>query len=129
MADPCMARATRGMSQTVRSTSFQTLVPRRSEVEDAYMSGSHRVLVYGATGHTGRFVVDELLRRGLVPVLAGRDADRLAALPPRHAALERRVVGVEDPDLLRRALTGAGAVINCAGPFLDTALPLARAAV
>ena len=35
------------------------------------------VLVYGAYGHTGRFVVTELLRRGLTPVLSGRDAARL----------------------------------------------------
>ena len=93
------------------------------------MNATDRVLVYGATGHTGRFVVDELQRRGLVPVPAGRDAERLATVPPRHAALERRVVGVEDPDALRRAVAGTGAIINCAGPFLDTALPLARAAV
>jgi NAD(P)-dependent dehydrogenase (short-subunit alcohol dehydrogenase family) len=93
------------------------------------MNATDRVLVYGATGHTGRFVVDELLRQGLVPVLAARSAERLAAVPRRHAALERRVVGIDDADLLRRAVAGAGAVINCAGPFLDTALPLARAAV
>jgi short subunit dehydrogenase-like uncharacterized protein len=93
------------------------------------VNATDRVLVYGATGHTGRFVVDELLRRGLVPVLAGRGAERLAAVPPRYADLDRRVVGVDDPDLLRRAVAGAGAVVNCAGPFLDTALPLARAAV
>jgi short subunit dehydrogenase-like uncharacterized protein len=89
---------------------------------------SERVLVHGATGHTGRFVVDELLRRGLTPVLAGRSAERLAAVLPRHAALDRRVVVLDEPDLLRRSLAGVGAVINCAGPFLDTALPLARAA-
>ncbi|TQM85283.1 short subunit dehydrogenase-like uncharacterized protein [Saccharothrix saharensis] len=93
------------------------------------MNANNRVLVYGATGHTGRFVVDELLRRGLTPVVAGRSAERLAAVPSRHAALERRVVGVDDADLLRRAVVGVGAVVNCAGPFLDTALPLARAAV
>lgn len=86
-------------------------------------------MVYGATGHTGRFVIDELLRRGLTPVLAGRSAERLAAVAPRHAALDRRVVGLEDPVLLRQAMTGVGAVVNCAGPFLDTAAPLARAAV
>jgi short subunit dehydrogenase-like uncharacterized protein len=88
-----------------------------------------RVLVYGATGHTGRFVVDELLRRGLTPVLAGRSAERLAAVAPRHAALDQRVAGIDDPDLLRRAVAGVGTVVNCAGPFLDTAAPLARAAV
>ncbi|MBB2922305.1 trans-acting enoyl reductase family protein [Cellulomonas cellasea] len=93
------------------------------------MNATDRVLVYGATGHTGRFVVDELRRRGLVPVLAGRSAVRLAAAPPRHADLDRRVVATDDPDGLRRALADVGAVVNCAGPFLDSALPLARAAV
>ncbi|HET6940105.1 MAG TPA: saccharopine dehydrogenase NADP-binding domain-containing protein, partial [Nocardioides sp.] len=93
------------------------------------MNARERVLVYGATGHTGRFVVDELLRRGLTAVLSGRSAERLAAVTPRHAALQRRVAGLDDPDVLRLAVTGAGAVINCAGPFLDTAIPLARAAV
>ncbi len=91
------------------------------------MNPSPRVLVHGATGHTGRFVVEELLGRGISPVLAGRSADRLAAAGP--AGLERRVFGFDDPVLLREALAGVGAVVNCAGPFLDTALPLARAAV
>jgi len=93
------------------------------------MNTSERVMVYGATGHTGRFVVDELLRRGLTPVLAGRSAERLAAVAPPHATLEHRVVVLDRPDLLRQAVAGVGAVINCAGPFLDTALPLAHAAV
>jgi short subunit dehydrogenase-like uncharacterized protein len=91
------------------------------------VSTSERIMVYGATGHTGRFVVDELLRRGLTPVLAGRSAERLAGVAPRHAALDRRVADTQDPDL-RLAVAGVGAVINCAGPFLDTAVPLALAA-
>jgi len=90
---------------------------------------SERVMVYGATGHTGRFVVDELLRRGLTPTLAGRSAERLTAVAPGHATLDHRVIGLHDPDLVRKAVTGVGVVINCAGPFLDTALPLAQAAV
>lgn len=36
---------------------------------------SNRVLtVYGAYGHTGRFVVAELRKRGWTPILSGRDA-------------------------------------------------------
>ena len=86
-------------------------------------------MVYGAAGHTGRFVVDELVRRGLTPVLAGRTASRIAAAAERHGVLDQRVVGVDDPDRLRRAIDGVDVVVNCAGPFLDTALPLATAAV
>ena len=88
-----------------------------------------RVLVYGAAGHTGAFVVGELLARGLTPVLAGRSAERLASVGPRHRELERRIAAVDDPGALRRALAGVDVVVNCAGPFLDTGLPLARAAV
>jgi short subunit dehydrogenase-like uncharacterized protein len=38
------------------------------------------VLIYGATGHTGRAVVSELDRAGMSMVVAGRDAASLAAL-------------------------------------------------
>jgi hypothetical protein len=117
------------MSETIRTTSFRTLVRTGHRLHDERVNASERVLVYGAAGHTGGFVVDELLRRGLTPVLAGRSAERLRGVASRYATVDRRVVGLDDPALLRRAITGAGAVINCAGPFLDTALPLARAAV
>ncbi|MCK9795991.1 saccharopine dehydrogenase NADP-binding domain-containing protein [Isoptericola sp. 4D.3] len=93
------------------------------------MQTPQAVMVYGAAGHTGGFVVDELVRRGLTVVLAGRSDARLAAVSARHPALERRVVAVDDPEALGGALDGVGAAVNCAGPFLDTALPLASAAV
>lgn len=93
------------------------------------MSPSPQVLVYGASGHTGRFVVDELLRRGLSPVLAGRNAERLSAVEPTRTGLERRVAAVADERLLQELVTGIDVVVNCAGPFLDTARPLAGAAV
>jgi hypothetical protein len=66
---------------------------------------NERIAVMGASGHTGRFVVAELARRGLQPVPCGRRTD------------------------LDQALTGAGAVINCAGPFAATARPVIEAAV
>lgn len=82
------------------------------------------VLVYGATGHTGRAVVAALTERGMSPVLAARDAVRLAELTGA-LGLEGRAFTVDDvPDL-----SGIALVLNCAGPFADTALPLARAAV
>jgi len=87
------------------------------------------VLVYGAYGHTGRFVVAELLRRGLTPVLAGRDQARLDGLTGRFPRLRARRATVADADSLDRAIRGTALVVNCAGPFLDTAVPLAAAAV
>ncbi|GAA0282575.1 saccharopine dehydrogenase NADP-binding domain-containing protein [Cryptosporangium japonicum] len=82
------------------------------------------VTVYGAYGHTGRFVVAELARRGFTPVVSGRDEHRLRAL-----GYEARPAAVDDPAALDRALAGAAAVINCAGPFAVTAGPVVEAAV
>lgn len=89
----------------------------------------HTIAVYGAYGHTGRFVIAELLRRGLVPRLCGRDAAKLTALAADYPALERRQAAIAAPVELDRMLEGAAAVINCAGPFLDTAAPVLEAAL
>lgn len=87
-----------------------------------------RIAIFGASGHTGRFVVAELLRRGLTPVAVGRDPARLAAAGFPDA-VETRVASIDDPASLDRALAGVAAVINCAGPFLDTAAAVAAAAL
>jgi short subunit dehydrogenase-like uncharacterized protein len=84
------------------------------------------VAVFGAYGHTARFVTAELLERGWTPVLSGRDAAKLEAAYP---GADTRVASVEDPASLDRAIAGADAVINCAGPFGDTAPPLIEAAL
>lgn len=87
------------------------------------------VAVFGAAGHTGRFVVAELLRRGIAPIAIARDPAALASANfPESEVLCRRA-SVNDVGLLDRALEGAHAVINCAGPFLVTADAVAAAAL
>jgi hypothetical protein len=87
------------------------------------------VAVLGAAGHTGRFVVLELLRRGLTPIAVARDADRLRAMGLAEQGVDCREASIDDAGALDRALAGAAAVVNCAGPFLDTAEAAARAAL
>jgi short subunit dehydrogenase-like uncharacterized protein len=87
------------------------------------------VAVFGASGHTGRFVLAELLRRGFTPIAIGRDEARLPGSGFQGRAVEARIATVDDVASLDQALAGAAAVINCAGPFLDTAESLAAAAV
>lgn len=93
------------------------------------MTPNRAVTVFGAYGHTGRFVVAELCRRGWAPILSGRDTGKLEALGAEYPALELRVASIKDPASLDRAIDGAVAVINCAGPFLDTATPVVEAAL
>jgi short subunit dehydrogenase-like uncharacterized protein len=91
--------------------------------------GGQMVAVFGASGHTGQFVITELLRRGLTPIAIARDAMRLSALGFQDRNVETRVATIDSPASLDRALAGAAAVINCAGPFLDTAEPVMEAAL
>src|SRR5512147_2807043 len=84
---------------------------------------SDPLLVYGATGYTGRLIVDRAVDSGLRPILAGRDARRLAALAePR--GLEYRAASLQEPERLRSILDGVGVVLNVAGPFSHTVRPL-----
>ncbi|MFK8905992.1 saccharopine dehydrogenase family protein [Streptomyces sp. YS-3] len=92
------------------------------------MGSGQLVAVFGAYGHTGRFVVAELAARGFVPVPSGRNARSLQELADGHG-LEARVASVEEPASLDRALAGTVAVINCAGPFASTTGPVIEAAL
>jgi hypothetical protein len=87
------------------------------------------VTVFGAYGHTGKFVIAELIKRGYTPILSGRSKDKLDAVGRNYPGLEIRPASIDDPGSLDNALTGAFAVINCAGPFIDTATPLIEAAL
>lgn len=89
---------------------------------------SHRIAVYGAYGHTGRFVLDELRRRGFTAVACGRDVARLRELTAA-TGIETRVASVDDPAKLDAAFADVVAVLHCAGPFLDTAAPVLDAAL
>lgn len=93
------------------------------------MGTAQTVTVFGAYGHTGRFVVAELRERGFLPVLSGRDPGKLKELAESHPGLDVRPASVDDPASLDRALAGAAAVINCAGPFATTAGPVIEAAL
>lgn len=93
------------------------------------MTSNQTVTVFGAYGHTGRFVVSELRRRGWTVIISGRDSEKLDAFGDAHPELEVRVASIDDPASLDRAISGAAAVINCACPFLDTATPVIEAAL
>ncbi len=90
---------------------------------------SPSVAVFGAAGHTGRFVVTELLHRGITPIAIGRDAARLAAANWCEHEVICRLASLDDAVALDQALDGARAVINCAGPFLETADAVVAAAL
>ena len=81
------------------------------------------LLIYGATGYTGRLVTAEAVRVGVRPVLAGRDPRKLAALAESFG-LETRAIGLDDAGGLAAALEDVTVVLHCAGPFSRTWRPM-----
>ncbi|MCA2989884.1 MAG: saccharopine dehydrogenase NADP-binding domain-containing protein [Gemmatimonas sp.] len=103
------------------------------------------LLIYGANGFTGQLIVEECVRRGLRPIVAGRNATAVRALAAHHQ-LEARVAPLSrrlSPDLPRLAppdtpppppsdellaiLDGVHVVLHCAGPFFRTSGPMVQA--
>jgi len=86
--------------------------------------GTKPVVVYGASGYTGRLVCEYLREHNIPFVAAGRNKDRLAS------SMERNVPGIETADYeiaevehstagLTKLLTGAKVLINTVGPFAE----------
>ena len=93
-------------------------------------AASRPVLVYGAAGHTGRFVVQALREQCHAVLLAGRDLGKLQAAFPDAPTDQLRVQGLDgDATALTRLLAESSLVVNCAGPFVDSAPQLLQAAL
>lgn len=103
------------------------------------------LLIYGANGFTGRLIVEECVRRGLRPILGGRNAGALEPLA-RQYGLETRVAPLSlSPPSGRPRLTPPGSlpatphegllamldgvtvVLHCAGPFFRTSAIMVQA--
>jgi short subunit dehydrogenase-like uncharacterized protein len=86
------------------------------------------VVLYGASGYTGRLVASELAGRGVEYVLSGRDRAKLEPLG-RERGAPVWAVPLDDESGLRELLEDARVVINCAGPFTLAGDALVRAAI
>ncbi|XTP37521.1 saccharopine dehydrogenase NADP-binding domain-containing protein [Mycobacterium sp. TJFP1] len=88
------------------------------------------IAVYGASGHTGKLIIDELVSRGVQPVLIGRNQERLHATAA-EAGLSENVVrrASLDEDALMNTLVDVDVVISAVAPFIDFGEPIVRAAI
>jgi short subunit dehydrogenase-like uncharacterized protein len=84
------------------------------------------LMVYGATGYTGKLLVAHAAARGLAPIAAGRNAERVKQIGAAHGC-EVRVAPLDDARALRAALDGVAVVLHAAGPFSATARPMLEA--
>lgn len=85
-----------------------------------------RLLLYGAYGYTGQLIAARAHEHGLSPILAGRRARPLLEIAAR-TGLSHRAFGLDSHPTIVRHLADCDAVLNCAGPFADTAPAMLRA--
>jgi short subunit dehydrogenase-like uncharacterized protein len=78
------------------------------------------LMIYGATGYTGREVAQLAAGAGLNPVLGGRDTGRLTMLAA-ELGVESRTFGLDDMAAVQDAMSEVDVLLNCAGPFMKTA--------
>lgn len=88
----------------------------------------NKVLIYGATGYTGQLISREAVRRGLAPIVAGRDAAKVKLLAD-ELQTEGRSFDLSDAEATSVGLDGVFVVVNAAGPFAVTSEPLLAAAL
>lgn len=77
------------------------------------------IVLFGATGFTGRLTAQALARRNASFAIAGRSRDKLERLAQETGHPEIRVAQVGDTTSLARALGDARALITCVGPFVE----------
>jgi short subunit dehydrogenase-like uncharacterized protein len=87
------------------------------------------IVLFGATGFTGRLTAHALAARGASFAIAGRNMAKLEALAEATGAPTTHVAEVGDIDALVRALDGARVVISCVGPFVKLGRTAAEAAL
>lgn len=76
-----------------------------------------RVLLLGATGQTGKLVLEQLLRKGCNPVIIGRNEEKLKALSEQFGGLTIAIADAQDATALRRIIQENDILISTVGPF------------
>jgi short subunit dehydrogenase-like uncharacterized protein len=92
-----------------------------------------RIVLFGATGYTGRLVAEALLARGADPVLAARDRKRVEALAAELAAggpvPEVAVADVHRPETVRALVERGDVLVSTVGPFARWGAAAVEAAI
>lgn len=89
---------------------------------------SSTFLLYGANGYTGRLITDLAAAYNLKPILAGRNEKAIRLLADKYS-MPYRVFDLKDSHVLKENLQQAPLVLNAAGPYKHTALPLIEACI
>jgi short subunit dehydrogenase-like uncharacterized protein len=86
---------------------------------DKFETMKNQILLYGATGYTGKLIVDALVAKGIKPLIAGRNAAALHDIAKAHG-LNFEAFELNNVQKLESVLSKCKLVIHAAGPFIHT---------
>ncbi len=87
---------------------------------------SDNFLIYGANGYTGELITRYAVKRGLRPLIAGRNSTAVKELAEKFG-LEWRAFSLDNAGEIDAALADVDMVLHCAGPFSLTSQPMVEA--
>src|SRR5215211_2118790 len=88
-----------------------------------------RIVLFGATGYTGRLAAEAMVERGMKPVLAARSSEKLDALAGGlGGGLETATADVSDPPSVAALVEKGDVLVTTVGPFARWGQPAAAAA-
>jgi short subunit dehydrogenase-like uncharacterized protein len=90
------------------------------------MNTSSTILIYGANGFSAGLILNEFLKMGIKPILAGRNSEKIKVLAHQKGC-NFKIFDLNSIRKIISELTGVNTVLNCAGPFSKTAAPLINA--
>jgi short subunit dehydrogenase-like uncharacterized protein len=90
---------------------------------------SARIVVFGATGYTGRLVAERLVAAGVQPVLAGRSEPRLRELAERLGDLEWQRADAMRRNSVFELVERGDVLLSTVGPFAKWGDAAVRAAI
>ncbi len=99
------------------------------------MSNERKVLVYGASGYTGKIIAESLARRNIPFYMAGRNEEKLKKaidiVEERHGGpIDAEIaVSTNSSDELRPWFEKVDIVINVSGPFMQLGWPIVETAL
>lgn len=76
-----------------------------------------KIVLFGATGYTGHLVAEALVKRGLRPVLCGRNQEKLDRLSQDLGGLATAIADVNDGAPLAALLAKGDILVTTVGPF------------
>lgn len=87
------------------------------------------IVLFGATGYTGRLVADALVKRGARPLLAARNETAVKQMAEELGGLDATIADISSPETLRAVVTNETVLVSTVGPFLRWGRAAVEAAI